>query len=218
MKTLVGFIYCETNGLHKTVPVVDPKSGITYNKIPDVKPQFKNMFKFARLVVLNYSIGYYQDKKYIETKKERLIIKPKSINFLDEAVKIHGITYDKAEKKGVDHIVAMEKFAEDFKYVKVLVSHNVEFHIKALQVELMRSCVYYDFGNLDIVDIISFNHDLKYPKLQALSEKFLGKSYQEKSQKYNLTIIRKVFIKLYQIYEDDILKEKNIKTKSKVLK
>ena len=44
----------------------------------------------------------------------------------------------------------MEKFAEDFKYVKVLVSHNVEFHIKALQVELMRSCVYYDFGNLDI--------------------------------------------------------------------
>ncbi len=216
MKTLVGFIYCETNGLHKTVPVQDKSSGIIYHKIPDVKPQFKNMFKFARLVVLNYSIGYYENKKYIETKKERLIIKPKSINFLEEAIKIHGITYKKALKKGVDPITAMEKFAEDFKHVRVLVSHNVEFHIKALQVELMRSCVYYDFGNLDIVDIISFNHELSYPKLKVLSEKFLGKSYEEKSQKYNLIIIRKVFFHLYKNYEENVLKEKNVKIKKSI--
>ena len=46
MKNLVGFIYCETNGLHKTVPK-KLDDGKTINVIPPVKSTFKNMFKFA---------------------------------------------------------------------------------------------------------------------------------------------------------------------------
>ena len=63
----------------------------------------------------------------------------------------------------------MEKFANDFRYVNFIVSHNVEFHIKSIQTELMRSCVYFDFSKKKIIDIISFNHDLKYPSLKKLS-------------------------------------------------
>ena len=99
----------------------------------------------------------------------------------------------------------MEKFANDFKYINILVSHNVEFHIKALQVELMRSCVYYDFGKLNIIDIMSFNHNLLYTKLKILSEKFLNKTYEKKSPKYNLVIIRKIFFFLYKEYEKKLL-------------
>lgn len=203
MKNLVGFIYCETNGLHKTVPK-KLDDGKTINVIPPVKSTFKNMFKFARLIVLNYSIGYYENQKYIETKKERLIIKPKSINFDETAMKFHGVSMKKANKKGVDSLEAMEKFANDFRYVNFIVSHNVEFHIKSIQTELMRSCVYFDFSKKKIIDIISFNHDLKYPSLKKLSLEILGNDYENKSAKYNITIVRKIFIKLYQNYEQSI--------------
>tara|TARA_B110000879_G_scaffold142520_1_gene185414 strand:+ start:6393 stop:7013 length:621 start_codon:yes stop_codon:yes gene_type:complete len=203
MKNLVGFIYCETNGLHKTVPK-KLDDGKIINVIPAVKKTFKNMFMFARLIVLNYSIGYYENQKYIETKKERLIIKPKSINFNEDAMKFHGVTMKKAEKKGITSLDAMEKFASDFKYVNFIVSHNVEFHIKAIQCENMRSCVLFDFSKKKIIDIINFNHLLKYPSLKKLSLEILGNDYENKSAKYNLTIIKKIFIKLYQNYEKSI--------------
>ena len=69
----------------------------------------------------------------------------------------------------------------------------------------MRSCVYFDFSKKKIIDIISFNHDLKYPSLKKLSLEILGNEYSSKAAKYNLTIIRKVFIKLYQKYEQSII-------------
>ena len=203
MKNLVGFIYCETNGLHKTVPK-KLDDGRVVNTVPPVKPNFKNMFKFARLIVLNYSIGYYEDGKFIETKKERLILTPKSINFDANAMKFHGVTVKKAMKRGVDPVEAMKKFANDFRYVNFIVTHNADFHIKAIQCELMRSCVHFYFSNKKIIDIISFNHDLKFPSLKSLSLEVLGNSYEDKSAKYNLTIIRKIFIELYKRYEKSI--------------
>lgn len=204
MKNLVGFIYCETDGLHQTVPK-DIGEGKIIKEIPPVKNNFKNMFKFARLIVLNYSIGYYDDGKYEEIKKERIIIKPKSLVFDEQAIKFHQITMKKALKKGTEPVVAMEKFANDFKYVNYIVSHNVEFHVKALIVELMRSCIYFDFSKKKLIDIISFNHDLKYPSLKNLAKEILGNDYSDKSNKYNLVIIRKVFIELYKRYENEIL-------------
>lgn len=205
MKNLVGFIYCETNGLHQTVPK-KLDDGRIINVIPPVKKTFKNLFKFARLIVLNYSIGYYENNVYVETKKERLILKPKSINFNEEAIKYHGITYKKATKKGVEPLEVMEKFSNDFKYVNFIVAHNAEFHIKAIQNELMRSCVYFDFSKKKIIDIMSFNHDIKYPSLKNLSKEILDNDYNGKSSKYNVTIVRKVFIELYKRYENTLTK------------
>lgn len=203
MKNLVGFIYCETNGLHKTVPkTLD--DGRVVNVIPPVKPTFKNMFKFARLIVLNYIIGYYQDGQFIETKKERLILKPKSINFDEDAMKFHGITMKKAIKKGVDPKEVMKKFVTDFNYVNFLVFHNAEFHIKTIQTELMRNCYYFDFSRKKIIDIMSFNHDIKYPSLKNLSKEIVGNDYENKSAKYNVTIVRKIFINLYKKYETSL--------------
>ena len=103
------------------------------------------MFKFARLIVLNYIIGYYEDGKFIET-KERLILKPKSIEFDKEAMKFHGVTMKKANKKGLDPVEVMKKFVTDFNYVNFLIFHNAEFHIKSIQPELMRTCFHFDFS------------------------------------------------------------------------
>ena len=203
MKNLIGFIYCETNGLHQTVPK-KLEDGRIINIIPPVKPTFKNMFSFARLIVLNYIIGYYEDGKFIETNKERLILKPKSIEFEEEAMKYHGITMKKANKKGLDPIQVMKKFVNDFNYVNFIVFHNVDFHIKTIQAELMRTCFYYDFSKKKIIDIMSFNHTIKYPSLKKLSNEIVGDSYENKSAKYNVTIVKKIFINLYKKYEKSI--------------
>ena len=81
----ICFLYTETNGLHKL----------------DEPVCKKNIYGFANLVALNYLIGYRENGKFVETKKVRHIIKPKCINFLEEAVNIHKITEKKAIKKGI---------------------------------------------------------------------------------------------------------------------
>jgi len=204
MKQLIGFVYCETNGLHGTVPK-KLNDGRTVNCIPPVKTNFKNMYVFARLIVLNYIIGYYLNGEFIETKKVRSILKPKLINFNKDAMQFHNITMKKAMKKGIDSVKVMNDFVTDFNNVDFIVFHNTEFHIKTLQAELMRTCFYFDFSKKKIIDIISFNHDLKYPSLKNLSKEVINNDYENKSAKYNVIIVMKIFINLYKKYEKKVL-------------
>lgn len=199
MLPLVGFVYCETNGLHMKEPMYIEREDKTIMITPKVSNKFKNKFKFARLVCLNYSIGTYKDGEYDEKIKKRVIINPSKISYPEESIEHHGISYKKAIKKGVEIEEAMENFVKDFELVTAIVFHNAHFHIRTLQCELMDSACYFDFGKYTIIDISSFNHDLKYPKLKELSEKFLDKKYEDKKPRFNLTIIRKVFFHLYDI-------------------
>ena len=52
---------------------------------------------------------------------------------------------------------------------------------------------------------MNFHHGLDYPKLKDLSKKILNKSYKDKKPTYNITIIKKCFMKLYNDYEKSIL-------------
>jgi DNA polymerase III epsilon subunit-like protein len=187
MNKYIGFIYTETNGLHEKYDY----------KIPDVKTTGKNMFKFARLLTLNYSIGIYNDGNYEEKIKERLIIKPNFLPFDEEAYKYHQLSKEKLEKKGESNFEVMNKFAVDFKNVDVIISHNLDFHIKAIQVELYRSAVYFDFSKYMLVDIINFNHELNYPTLNKLAEIYLKKDISKKKNKHKIDIIKNIFFKLY---------------------
>ena len=78
----ICILYTETNGLHKL----------------DESVSKKNSFGFARLVCLNYIIGYKKDGEFKELKKVRNILKPKCINFDENAIKYHTISQKKAEK------------------------------------------------------------------------------------------------------------------------
>jgi DNA polymerase III epsilon subunit-like protein len=191
MDKYIGFIYTETNGLHEKYE--------NY-KIPDVKTSGKNIFKFARLITLNYSIGTYNNGNYNEMVKERLLIKPYYLPFDEIAYKYHLLTKEKLEKKGINNMDVMEKFANDFKNVEIIISHNLDFHIKAIQVELYKSAVYFDFSKYILVDIINFNHNLNYPSLNILAEKYLDKDISKKKNKHKVDIIKNIFLKLYQNY------------------
>ena len=129
MSKIICFLYTDTNGLHDTNDDVSKK----------------NMYKFARLIALYYSIGYMENGKYVEIKKVKHILKPKCIVFNPEAQHFHGITMEKAIEKGVDNMKVISELRDDLKKVKVIVSHNLPFHIKTIQTECFRTCININF-------------------------------------------------------------------------
>ena len=192
MSKIICFIYTETNGLHKTNSNVSKK----------------NIYAFAKLVALNYMIGLRENNKFKQIKKVRKIIKPKCINFSQEAINYHGISRKKAEQKGEDIIDVMNTFKQDLSNVQVIISHNLPFHIRTLQVECFKTCTYINFNDYILIDTINFYHDFEYPRLRILAKNLLNKDFSKKSPKFNLAIIKKVFLKLYSNYEKKIENEK----------
>lgn len=184
----ICFLYTETNGLHKL----------------DEPVTKKNSFGFARIITINYIIGYQKDGKFKELKKVRNIFKPYCINYNENAVKFHGITMEIANKKGISNKKILQEFKNDLKNVKIIVSHNLPFHLRTIQVELLKTCVHIDFNDFLLFDTINFYHNYGFLKLKELSNKILDKKYENKKPKYNNTIIRKIFLKLYNDYENSI--------------
>ena len=184
MSKKVCIIYTSTNGLHQTYDNVSKK----------------NMYGIARLIALSYSIGYYdKDNKYIEEKRVNKILTPKSITFCKEAQKFHNITREKATIKGECSDVIIKIFKEDLKKIKVIISHNLEFHLKTIQAECFRTCTIIDFSKYILIDTISFQHNYSYPKLVDLEKKLkITKS------KNTIDSISKVFGNLYSTYETQL--------------
>ena len=187
----ICLIYVETNGVHKTDEIVSKK----------------NMFKFARPICLNYIIGYKQGDEFVEIKSERKIFKPEYLPFPKESVEEHEISFSKAEKKGINGKDILEEFKNNIKNVQVLIGHDLPFHLKSLQIECIRHCINPDFSNFILIDTMKFSHKLDSPKLKELSNEILNKSYEDKKSKYNITILKKCFLKLYQDYEQKIISQ-----------
>ncbi len=181
----ICIIYTETNGLHQL----------------DEPVTKKNIFGFARLVCLNYLIGYRKDGKFKELKRVREILTPKCINFEKDAVNFHGITHNKAEEKGLDSKIIMKNLADDLRNVQVIVSHNLPFHLRALHVECFRTSTYINFNNYILIDTLNFYHDFGFLNLLKLANKIFNKSFTKKKPKEYIKIIKKVFIELYNRYE-----------------
>jgi|SaaInlStandDraft_6_1057023.scaffolds.fasta_scaffold02655_5 hypothetical protein len=175
------FIHTETNGLHNTYKPVSKKY----------------IFDFARLISLKYSIGTFNYKengeinKFNEEKKEKYIFTPKCITFDKKAEEIHGITFDKAVKKGKDNYHIMRQFQKDLYKIDIIIGCNLDFHIKAIQVELFRTCTNIDFSQFVLVDTSKFNKNNDYISLEKISEKYNITSSSK------LKLIKKLFPLLY---------------------
>ncbi len=184
----VCFVYTETNGLHSTNEDV-------------IK---KNLYNFARLVVLNYDIGHKEGNKYISTKKVRSIIKPRCMHISEESINIHGITMEQANNEGLEIEQVLESFMKDVIDVSVIISHNADFHLKTIMGELVRYNKPFSFKNYIIIDTIGFFHTMTFPKLDTLYSTFVD---TKKSKKVvsNLDKIRLCFLRLYENYEKSLV-------------
>ena len=122
MANKICFIYTDTNGIHDTIENVSTK----------------NLYNYARVIAIHYSIGSY-DKVYIEEKKCKIILKPDTINFNLSYIVKHNITSEIAEKEGIENSIAIQQFKTDIKNVNIIISYDLSHHIRALQVECIRT-------------------------------------------------------------------------------
>ena len=176
----ICFIYTDTNGLHHTNDIVSTK----------------NLYNYARLIALHYIVGEYENNIFTETKQISSILKPKTINFDKTAMKIHNITMEKAIQDGINNDIIISQLKNDIKDVDIIVSHNLLFHIKAIQVECFRTAINIDFTKFILIDTISFIHTFNFPKLTELIKKLKIKD----SNTMQLYQIKNVFFKLYNDY------------------
>lgn len=180
----ICFIYTETNGLHTTKEIVSKKK----------------LYCFARLVTINYIIGYYNNNKFIEEQNIRQIVKPRCMNINEETIQYHNITQKKANKHGVEIETIINDFKNNIKNVNIIISHNVDFHLKTILAEAVKYNILLDFNNHLIIDTISFYHDYGYLKLKDLALKLKIKD----DDITNCELIKLVFLKLYSEYSNSI--------------
>jgi DNA polymerase III epsilon subunit-like protein len=179
MSNKICFLYTHTNGFHETNEQVSKK----------------NMFEFSRLIQLKYSIGIYDNENFNDEIKEKYTLTPKSINFNEKAISIHGIDYKKAVKKGHENVHVMNKLKDDLKGVQIIIGHNLHFHIRTIQVELFRTCVNIDFNNYILIDLMDFNRN------DNISLINLAKKFNIDTEKYSdIKLIKKLFLPVYKNY------------------
>ncbi len=190
MSKKVCIIHTETTGLHE---------------FRDDKVYKKNLFGFARLVSFSWIIATRtNDSNYKVEKKEKYIIKPRCLNIPNEIVQFHGISQEIAIKKGTEVEDVLDKFRNDISDVSVIVSHSLDFHLKAVQAELVRYNKAMNFNKYLLIDINSFEHKITPTTLQNLSLKLLNKKVEDKA--VIVDIVCELFFKLYDVYEKNVKK------------
>ena len=110
----------ETTGL--------PKTGeINYDKL----------VLWPHPVQLSYAI-YNTDSDEVVKVRDYLLKLPDNMKINEESIKIHGITDEMLQRKGVNFEEIVEELAEDFQGADCLVAHNISFDMNILKTELMR--------------------------------------------------------------------------------
>ena len=66
------------------------------------------------------------------------IIRPDGYIIPDDAVRIHGITTQRAMEEGLDLAAVVDDFMADFDQATFIVGHNIDFDKKILGAELIR--------------------------------------------------------------------------------
>ena len=188
MSNKLCFIYTDTNGLHKTEENVSTK----------------NLYNYARLIAVHYSIGSYINMKYVEEKNVSVILKPDTINFDIKYIMKHNITMEIANEKGINNISAIQQLKDDIKNVDIIISYDINHNIKALQVECFRTAITIDFSKYVLIDIKLFNNTINNSIINTCILELI-KKLKIKTKTINmLEQINLVFFNLYENYIKNI--------------
>jgi len=188
MSNTICFFYTETNGLHKSTEPITKKK----------------LYNYARLVSLHYIIGHYNEKKknFVINKEVYHIVNPRTMYINEESIKYNNIDITIAKEKGKDIDYILNEFKKDLENVDILISHNVDFHLKTILNEILRYNVIIEFNNFLIIDTSSFYHENKYIKLFVLAENLNIEKYKDKKK---VEIIMLIFFKLYKNFKKSII-------------
>ena len=126
--------------------------------------------------------------KLLENKS--YIVYPDGYDIPFNAVQIHGITTEKAQKEGLPLQEVLDKFREALKKTEILGGHNLSFDQGVVGAEFVRMGLDYKEIDLPIVDTMELSTDFcqlpggrggrfKSPKLGELHEVLFGNTFDE---------------------------------------
>lgn len=147
-------------------------------------------YNWPRLVQLAWIMA---DKNGNVLKKKSVIIKPDGFSIPSEAVKVHGITTDRANREGKPLQEVLEEFAMDLSLAEQVVGHNIDFDQHIVGAELCRLNMDYDAlmdkpcictmrSSTDFCAIPNSNSyygGYKWPSLQELYRKLFNRSFDD---------------------------------------
>jgi hypothetical protein len=189
----IAFIYCDTNGLHKS-----RESIVTA----------LNINAWARLVVLYYIIGHKEGDTIVIDKKKKIIIKPDKFEIPQVTTNIHGITTEYALEHGKNINTTLQKLNDELQNIDIIVTHNMEFHLKTIQAECFRSReTLIQFNKYTLIDLMSFYHDMENPSMKKLVETILKVPFELKTRFTNVIWLKKLFNNMYLKFEESCKKQ-----------
>ncbi len=83
---------------------------------------------------------------------QNLVVKPEGFSIPFNAVKVHGITTEKANEIGIPLQDALSQFIQDVQKAKYVVGHNIDFDIKVVGCEMFRQQ-----SDFDILSVLSLD-------------------------------------------------------------
>ncbi|WP_281225403.1 3'-5' exonuclease [Flavobacterium aquiphilum] len=138
---------------------------------PSVKSMKENPENFPRIVSISW--GVFSRNENLICEGDFLIKQETEIP--DHAVKIHGITTEKANTEGIDILDALHKFELDCQKVTTIVGHNIMFDKHVVESEFLRAKLKKPFTNKTTYCTMKMGKEfLKIYKNPTLSELCIG--------------------------------------------
>ena len=161
------------------------------NGLPrNYKASVSNSSNWPRLVQLAWIIA---DKEGNVLKKKSVIIKPDGFSIPADAVAVHGITTERAQREGIPLTKVLEEFAADLIFAQHIVGHNIDFDQHVVGAELCRlgmdfnalidkpcTCTMKTTTNFcAIPNPNTYFGGYKWPSLQELYRKLFNRDFED---------------------------------------
>ncbi len=142
---------------------------------------------WPRMVQISWQV-HGKNGELIEVKN--YIIKPEAYEIPYKAVKIHGITTERANKQGVDLAFVLKEFNKALKKIDFVIGHNISFDNNIIGAEFIRKSINTKLDKFPVIDTkedpVQYcaipkprGNGYKWPTLGELHKKLFNEEFSE---------------------------------------
>jgi len=192
------------------------------------KAPVSDLDNWPRLVQIAWS---HYDSSGNKISDNNYIIKPQGFVIPPYSSMVHRISTEKALREGVDLKMVLEKFVRDIKNVKFLVAHNMDFDVKVVEAEFLRTNILNNISESSKICTMKRStnfcqikgpYGFKWPTLSELYLKLFKEDFQDAHDaSVDISICAKCFFQLKKMKiisskeidqkEEEYFQEKNMK-------